>query len=89
MDLKDISVNIIEEIYNTGMFAEDEIGTKYKELQHTYNELFDSIENEELKEKFEKLETLKNEMYSENNKDIFKLGVSIGVKFIIEALNYK
>ncbi len=78
---------IIEEIYKTGIFAHLETGSTYKKLLHEYNVLFESIENRELKSKFEKLEQLKNQMFGENNKDVFKLGFSIATKTLVEALN--
>ena len=78
---------IIEEIYKTGIFADIETGSTYKKLLHKYNVLFDSIEDTKLKSKFQKLEQLKNEMFGECNKDIFKLGFSIATKLLVESLN--
>lgn len=78
---------IIEEIYKTGIFADIETGSAYKKLLHKYNVLFDSIKDSKLKSKFEKLEQLKNDMFGECNKDIFKLGFSVGTKLLVEALN--
>lgn len=78
---------IIEEIYKTGIFADIETGSTYKKLLHKYNVLFDSIEDSKLKSKFEKLEQLKNDMFGESNKDIFKLGFSIATKILVESLD--
>ena len=80
---------ILEKIYNSGILAEMEASEEYKKLQHEYNVLFDSIEDLELREKFVKLEELKNKMNGQNDFDIFKLGYAVATKSLIEALNTK
>ena len=78
--------HIIEDIYNTGMIADVVCSEEYNKLRHKYNELYDSIESEELKNKFTKLEEIKTKMYSQNDKDLFKIGFSMATKILIEAL---
>jgi uncharacterized membrane protein (DUF106 family) len=80
---------IIEKIYSSGILSDVETSKEYKELLHKYNEFYESIENEDLKEKFSKLGEIKNELYSESNKFIFKLGFSIATNLFIEATNFK
>lgn len=80
---------IIEKIYSSGIFANREPSEKYKKLLHEYNLLYESIEDNDIKQKYTELQDLKNEMESEGYKDIFKLGFSIATKILIEALNLK
>lgn len=44
------------------------------------------VESEELKNKFSKLEEIKTEMFSENDKSLFKIGFSMATKILIESL---
>lgn len=83
------SEQYLEKLYESGIFSDIETSQEYKKLQHKYNKFLDSIENEELKEKFIKLEEMKSGIYSQLDKDIFKLGFSVATKLIIEALNTK
>ena len=53
--------HIIENIYNTGIVADVTCSEKYKKLLHRYNQFYDSITDEELKEKFSKLEEMRTE----------------------------
>lgn len=78
--------HIIEDIYNTGIVADVVCSEKYNKLRRRYNDLYDSIESEELKNKFSKLEEIKTEMHSQNDKDLFKIGFSMATKMLIEAL---
>ena len=50
--------HIIEDIYNTGMVADVICSEEYNKLRRKYNELYDSIESEELKKKFSELEEI-------------------------------
>lgn len=79
--------HIIEDLFNTGIFADMEVNSEYKKLIREYNRLYETIEDIELKRKFEKLEELKNKMNRENDKQIFKIGFSIATKLIIEAMS--
>lgn len=78
--------HIIEELYSSGLVADIESSPAYKEILGTYNDLFDTIEDKELKAKLEKLEELQNELYSENDRMIFKCGFSMATKMLMEAL---
>lgn len=78
--------HIIEDIYSTGIIADVVCSEEYNKLRRKYNELYDSIESEELKNKFSKLEEIKTEMFSENDKSLFKIGFSMATKMLIEAL---
>ena len=78
--------HILEDIYDTGIVADVGVSDKYKELRRKYNELYDSIESEELKNKFSSLEEIKTELYSENDKQLYKIGFSMATKILIEAL---
>ncbi len=80
---------IIESLYDSDMVVEAETSTKYNELRHQYNELYNNVKDEEVKNQLNELNELKNQMDSESNKAIFKKGFSIGVKLIIGALNTK
>lgn len=84
MDLED--EKIIEQIYKSGIFAEMETSKEYKKLLTQYNQLYDSIEDSELKEKFTRLDELKNDLFSALDKDIFRLGFSFATKLILEGL---
>lgn len=79
--------HIIEDLYSSGIFAEVETSPEYKKLIREYNELYETIEDTELKAKFTKLEELKNKMNGETDKTIFKLGFSLATKMIIEAMS--
>ena len=58
------SKNILEQLYKTGILVDIEASKQYKELLHKYNQFYQQIEDEELKKKFNKLEEMKNELYS-------------------------
>ncbi len=84
MDLEDEEV--IKQIYQSGIITDMETSKEYKKLLKRYNKFFDSIKAEKMKRKFEILEETKNKMYSEMDKDIFKLGFSLATKLITEGL---
>ena len=84
MDLEDEEV--IKQIYQSGIITDMETSKEYKKLLKRYNKFFDSIKAEKMKRKFEILEETKNKMYSEMDKDIFKLGFSLATKLIAERL---
>lgn len=79
--------HIIEELYSSGVVTNIATSQEYKSLIGEYNDLFDTIEDNELKDKLEKLEEMKNKLYSETDKDVFKAGFSMAVKMLIEALS--
>ncbi len=79
--------HIIEELYSSGVVTNIATSQEYKTLIGEYNDLFDTIEDNELKDKLEKLEEMKNKLYSETDKDVFKAGFSMAVKMLIEALS--
>ena len=78
--------HIIEELYSSGLVTDVSTSQEYKNLIVEYNHLFDAIEDKELKNKLETLEEMKNKLYSETDKDIFKLGFSMATKMLMEAL---
>lgn len=78
--------HIIEEIYSSDIVTDIESSAEYKQILGEYNDLFDTIEDKELQEKLAKLEEMKNKLYSETDKQIFKLGFSMATKIIMEAL---
>lgn len=78
---------IIEELYNSELITDVTTSPEYKKLINQYNDLFDTIEDKDLKNKLEKLEEMKNNLYSMTDKDIFKAGFSMAVKMLIEALS--
>ena len=78
--------HIIEELYSSGLVTNVSTSQEYKNLIGEYNDLFDTIEDKELKNKLETLEEMKNKLYSETGKDIFKLGFSMATKMLMEAL---
>ena len=78
--------HIIENIYNTDMLSNVACSEKYKKLLHRYNQFYDSITDEELKEQFSKLEEIRTDLFSQNDKDLFKVGFSMAIKIIVEAL---
>lgn len=78
--------SIIEEIYSSGLVTDVSTSHEYKQLVGEYNDLFDTIEDKDLRDKLEKLEEIKNKLYSETDKSIFKLGFSMATKMIMEAL---
>ena len=84
MDLEDEEV--IKQIYQSGIITDMETSKEYKKLLKRYNKFFDSIKAEKMKRKFEIFEETKNKMYSEMDKDIFKLGFSLATKLIAEGL---
>lgn len=73
----------------SGIFADAQTSSKYNELIREYNKLYENIEDSILKEKFKKLEELKNNLNSESDKQIFKLGFSVATKMILEAMAYE
>ena len=79
---------ISEQIYNSGIISDMESSEEYKKVLRQYNELYESIKDEELETKFRKLEELKSKVYSEVEKSIFKLGFSMATKMIMEGLNF-
>lgn len=78
--------HIIEELYSSGLVTDVSTSQEYKQLIGEYNDLFDTIEDKDLRDKLEKLEEMKNKVYSATDKDIFKLGFSMATKMIMEAL---
>lgn len=78
--------SIIEEIYSSGLVTDVESTPEYKQMLGEYNDLFDTIEDKELQEKLAKLEEMKNKLYSENDRQIFKVGFSMATKMLIESL---
>lgn len=80
--------HIIEDLYNSDLVTNVTTSSEYKKLLSEYNKLFNSIEDKEVQNKIEKLERLKNDLSSENDKMIFKLGYSIATKMLIEALSF-
>lgn len=60
---------------------------EYQENLKQYNKILENIENEELKQKLIKLKELINSMVSDSDRTTFKIGFSLGVKMVIEALN--
>lgn len=78
--------DIIAEMYTSDIISNIETSDKYNKLLREYNRLFETIEDDNLKTKFANLEELKNIMYAEHDKQIFKIGFSIATKMIIEAL---
>lgn len=85
MDFK--QKHIIEDLYDTGIFANAESTPEYKELIAKYNKFYDTIENEYLKKQFEKLEEIKNKLYSMNDRNVFKIGFSVATKLLVEAIS--
>lgn len=81
--------HIIEEIYNSDLVTDVETSQEYKQMLGEYNDLFDTIEDKELQEKLAKLEEMKNKLYSENDRQIFKVGFSMATKMLLEALTCK
>lgn len=81
--------HIIEEIYSSDLVTDVESTPEYRQILGEYNDLFDTIEDKELQEKLEKLEEMKNKLYGENDKQIFKIGFSMATKMLIEALTCK
>lgn len=85
MDL--LNDSIIEELYNNVMIANITESEEYQENLKQYNKILENIENEELKQKLIKLKELINSMVSDSDRTTFKIGFSLGVKMVIEALN--
>ena len=81
------SEHIIEDLYKSGLIADISMSTEYKEIVGEYNDLYDTIEDKALRDKLAKLEEMKNKMYSETDKHIFKVGFSMATKMIIEAMS--
>lgn len=78
----------INDLYQS-VIIDLKLSNEYQKLMKEYNNLFNSIEDKELKKKFSKLNELNNSMYAEYDKTLFKLGFSTGIKIIIEALNFR
>ena len=85
MDL--LNDSIIEELYNNVVFANITESKEYQENLEEYNKILENIENKELKQKLIRLKELINLMVSDSDKTTFKVGFSLGVKMVIEALN--
>lgn len=81
--------HIIEDLYSSGLVTDIETTPEYKELLGEYNNLYDTIEDKNLLDKFEKLGEMKNKLYSQNDAIIFKYGFSMATKIIMEALSTK
>lgn len=82
MDL--LNDSIIEELYNNVVIANITESKEYQENLEEYNKI---LENKELKQKLIRLKELINLMVSDSDKTTFKVGFSLGVKMVIEALN--
>ena len=80
---------IIESLYNSDIVTEYGTTEEYKKLMVQYNKLYDTVEDEELKEKFTKLQELKNAMHLEDNKQTFKIGYCLATRTLIESLMCK
>ncbi len=85
MDL--LKDSIIDELYNNVVVANITESEEYQENLKQYNKILENIENEELKQKLIKLKELINSMVSDSDRTTFKIGFSLGVKMVIEALN--
>lgn len=81
--------HIIEDLYRSGLVTDIETTPEYKDLLGEYNDLYDTIEDKNLQNKLEKLEEMKNKLYSQNDAMIFKYGFSMATKIIMEALSTK
>lgn len=81
--------HIIEELYSSGLVVDVESSQEYKNLLGEYNDLYDTIEDKDLRIKLEKLEEMKNNLYSENDKIIFKLRFFYGNKNTNGGVNNK
>lgn len=80
------SKEIIEKLYSSAITMEIESTPEQKELRKKYNDLFDIIQDEELKSKFVELEELKNQLLGDEDKEIFKAGFVIATQLLIESL---
>lgn len=85
MDFK--QEHIIEDLYDTGIFANAESTPEYNALLAKYNRFYESIDDEKMKSQFKKLEEMKTKLHSLNDKNTFKVGFSVATKMIVEALN--
>ena len=85
MDL--LKDSIIDELYNNVVIDNIIESEEYQENLKQYNKILENIENEELKQKLIKLKELINSMVSDSDRTTFKIGFSLGVKMVIEALN--
>ena len=85
MDL--LKDSIIDELYNNVVLANITESEEYQENLKQYNKILENVENEELKQKLIKLKELINSMVSDSDRTTFKIGFSLGVKMVIEALN--
>ena len=80
------SEHIIEDLYSSGLVANAETTPEYNQLLGEYNDLYDTIEDKNLRDKLKKLEEMKGKLFSENDKIIFKCGFSMATKILIESL---
>ena len=85
MDL--LKDSIIDELYNNVVIDNIIESEEYQENLKQYNKILEYIENEELKQKLIKLKELINSMVSDSDRTTFKIGFSLGVKLVMEALN--
>lgn len=85
MDL--LKDSIIDELYNNVVIDNIIESEEYQENLKQYNKILENIENEELKQKLIKLKELINSMVSDSDRTTFKIGFSLGVKMVMEALN--
>lgn len=81
--------HIIEDLYNSDLVTDIPSSQEYKDLLEEYNKLYDTIEDNNLRDKIEKLEEMKNNLYFANDKEIFKCGFSMATKILMEALTFK
>jgi uncharacterized membrane protein (DUF106 family) len=79
--------SVIDELYCNSVIPNVTESKEYQKMLSEYNRLFDTIEDKELKNKLEKLKELSNDMIADGDKTTFKIGFSMGVKMVIEALN--
>lgn len=85
MDL--LNDSIIEELYNNVAISNITESEEYQEMLKEYNKIVVDIEDKELKQKIIELKEDINLMVSDADKTTFKVGFSMGVKMVIEALN--
>lgn len=85
MDL--LKDSVIDELYNNIFIPNVTESIEYQEMLMKYNRLFDTIKDDELKNKLLKLKELSNDMIADGDRTTFKAGFSMGVKMVMEALN--